>query len=151
MPPSALEAEAIDVRGALRLAEKEGEFDTGLVWKTMTRIGQARTYSTNANLLRIFPDHCDRPASELAAIGKIAVCVHMYYVDMLDEILDLASNIPLPFDFLATTDTEKKKKEIESALGRPSAHRQDRRARHGRKSRTRHVRPVHLLPRYLPD
>jgi lipopolysaccharide biosynthesis protein len=116
MPPSALEAEAIDVRGALRLAEKEGEFDTGLVWKTMTRIGQARTYSTNANLLRIFPDHCDRPASELAAIGKIAVCVHMYYVDMLDEILDLASNIPLPFDFLATTDTEKKKKEIESAL-----------------------------------
>jgi rhamnosyltransferase len=116
MPPSALEAEAIDVRGALRLAEKEGEFDTGLIWKIMTRIGQARTYGTNANLLRILPDYCDRPASELAAIGKIAVCVHMYYVDMLDEILELASNIPLPFDFLATTDTEKKKNAIEAAL-----------------------------------
>ena len=48
--------------------------------------------------------------------GRIAVCVHVYYTDMLDEILALSDTIPCAYDFIATTDTEQKKELIENTV-----------------------------------
>ena len=39
-----------------------------------------------------------------------------YYTDMLEEILSLTETIPVPYDFIATTDTEAKKAIIETAI-----------------------------------
>ncbi len=51
-----------------------------------------------------------RPQTALP--GKIAVMLHVYYTDMLAEIMQYLANIPWPFDLLITTDTERKKENI---------------------------------------
>ena len=42
--------------------------------------------------------------------------MHLYYVDMLEEILSFTDTIPAPYDFIATTDTEAKKVLIEQTV-----------------------------------
>ena len=37
--------------------------------------------------------------------GKVAVVVHLYYVEMLDEFVSYLKNIPMPFDLYLTTPT----------------------------------------------
>src|SRR5262249_17852943 len=41
---------------------------------------------------------------------------HIYYIDMLQELLSWTDNIPGEYDFIATTDNEEKKAEIETML-----------------------------------
>lgn len=47
---------------------------------------------------------------------KIAVQIHLYYVELIDEIISQLKNIPYAFDAYITTDTLLKKKEIEKAF-----------------------------------
>lgn len=47
---------------------------------------------------------------------KIAVQCHVYYVDLLPEMLEQIKNIPESFDLYITTDTKEKKKEIVQIL-----------------------------------
>ena len=118
--PSSGEFSAIDLPRALRLIQKTSDYDTTQIWTNMVRSGKLRTLSTNATLTKVLPDIADAPDHTLAGVGTIALCAHIYYVDMMAEMLALAANIPVPFDFLATTDTEDKKLAIEAALaGQP--------------------------------
>jgi O-antigen biosynthesis protein len=43
---------------------------------------------------------------------RIGVVLHLFYVDLAAEIASYLANVPLPFDLLISTDTEKKKMEI---------------------------------------
>jgi O-antigen biosynthesis protein len=43
-------------------------------------------------------------------IPRIAVVLHLYYADLITEISEYLSNIPLPFDLYISTDTEEKKR-----------------------------------------
>lgn len=52
---------------------------------------------------------------EAASVGILA---HVFYVNLLDEIITLAKNIPKPSVLLVSTDSSKKKKLIEEALQR---------------------------------
>ena len=47
---------------------------------------------------------------------RIAVQVHMFYLETLDETLDNLNSLPYPFDCYVTTDTEEKKTKVEAAL-----------------------------------
>ena len=46
----------------------------------------------------------------------ILIQVHVYYIDLLQEIIDKTNNIPFPFDLYITSDTQEKKAYIEKNL-----------------------------------
>ena len=48
--------------------------------------------------------------------NKIAVQVHMYYVDLINEIIEKINNIPIKFDLFISTDSEIKKNIIENNI-----------------------------------
>ncbi|MBA8904065.1 rhamnan synthesis F family protein [Phyllobacterium sp. P30BS-XVII] len=114
-----LEVNASDTTRALDILKSTSDFDLGLIWKNAARTSKLRTLNVNATLMSILADKASAPA-RAEQYGNIAVCAHMYYTDMLPEILSYTSNIPVPYDFIATTDTENKKNElIERLTGYP--------------------------------
>ncbi|MCL2864029.1 MAG: rhamnan synthesis F family protein [Lachnospiraceae bacterium] len=48
---------------------------------------------------------------------KIAIQIHMYFLDVIDEITAVLKTIPYPFDCFVTTDTEEKKLKIAEQFG----------------------------------
>lgn len=52
----------------------------------------------------------------LAAQPKIAVQIHLFYTDLMDEIIREINKIPYPFDCFISTDTEEKAEMIRSAF-----------------------------------
>jgi rhamnosyltransferase len=107
---------SIDLPRALRLVKETSDYDTTQIWNNIARTSTLRTLNTNAALTKVLPDISDASESALSAAGKVAICAHIYYVDMVPELLALAANVPAPFDFLATTDSEKKKAAIEAQV-----------------------------------
>lgn len=112
-----LEAEAIDLPHALSIVEKTSDYDLKLIWNSIGRISQPRILNNNAGLISIFP-HVSAKEIKTVVNLKIAVCAHVYYVDMLEELLVYAKNISIPYDFIITTDTPEKKAEIEAVAAR---------------------------------
>lgn len=98
---------------ALTIVEKESDYDLSLIWKSIGRVATPRTLNNNAALLSIFPDVAVSHSHRRSTL-KVAVCAHVYYTDMLDEILSHAANITTGYDLIITTDSAAKKEEIES-------------------------------------
>ncbi|MBD7989671.1 rhamnan synthesis F family protein [Ochrobactrum quorumnocens] len=111
--PLFLDHHAVDVPKAVDFIEKNTEYDTSLIWKNIVRAAEPRILNTNAALTKILPDYpvADKPAPDHV---RIALCAHIYYEEMTNELLDAADNIPFTYDFIATTDTEEKKCVIEN-------------------------------------
>jgi rhamnosyltransferase len=75
-----------------------------------------RAINTNAALTSILPDVRLRANDKKEKWLRVAVCVHMYYTDMLEEIISLIETIPCDFDFIATTESLDKKVLIEKSI-----------------------------------
>jgi lipopolysaccharide biosynthesis protein len=117
--PRFLEHYAADLPRALRVLEKTSDYDTSLIWRNVSRVAELRTLNTNAALTSILPDVRLKQNEPIPDYGRIAVCAHVYYTDMLEELLALTDTIPCAYDFIATTETEAKKAVIEqTARGR---------------------------------
>ena len=116
--PTFLEHYAGDLPRALRIIQQTSDYDRSLIWRNIVRSSELRTLNTNAALTSIFPDVPLRSDPAPVDYGRIAVCAHVYYTDMLDEILSLTANIPVAYDFIATTDTISKKMIIENRLAK---------------------------------
>lgn len=114
---SFLEAHAIDLPRALSIVEKTSDYDLRLIWNSIGRISQPRILNNNAALISIFPN-VPAGATNTAVELKVAVCAHVYYVDMVEELLVYAKNISIPYDIVITTDTIEKKTQIETIAGR---------------------------------
>ena len=114
--PRFLEHYAADLPRALRILHETSDYDPSLIWRNVTRSAELRTLNTNAGLTSVLPDERIKRDAALPACGRLAVCAHIYYTEMLDEILALTDTIPLPFDLVATTNTIEKKQEIESRV-----------------------------------
>jgi lipopolysaccharide biosynthesis protein len=115
--PSAFEHNAVDVPRAVDILAKTSDYDPELIWRNAVRQAELRTLNTNAALTSVLPDVRLKQDAPLPEYGAIAVCAHVYYTDMLEEILSLTDTIPVPYDFIATTETEAKKATIEQAVG----------------------------------
>ena len=111
---------AVDLPRALAILKKESRYDESLIWKNILRSSRLRDLNATASLMSVFPDVRLKPENAPMDYGRIAVCAHVYYVDMLDELFSLTANIPVPYDFIATTDTPAKKAEIERAFANRS-------------------------------
>ncbi|MEJ5018695.1 rhamnan synthesis F family protein [Ochrobactrum vermis] len=110
--PLFLDHHAVDVPNAIKFIENNTDYDVSLIWKNIVRGAEPRILNTNAGLTKILPDYpvAGRPAPEQI---KIALCAHIYYVEMTNELLDAADNLPFRYDFIATTDSNDKKQQIE--------------------------------------
>ena len=117
--PRFAEAYAADLPRALDILAKTSDYNPEMIWRNAVRQAELRTLNTNAGLTSVLPDvrlKHDQPSPDY---GAIAVCVHIYYTDMLEEILSRVDTIPVGYDFIATTDSEAKKATIvEAAAGR---------------------------------
>ena len=113
--PRFLEHYAADLPRALRVLGETSDHDLSMIWRNIVRSAELRTLNTNAALTSVLPDvrikHGPTPD-----YGRIAVCVHVYYMEMLEEILSLTDTIPCTFDFIATTETGAKKAIIEETV-----------------------------------
>lgn len=115
--PSHLEEYSVDVPRALDTVKNSSNYDMGLIWRNAARAAPLRTLTTNAALTSVFPDvRINRESPR--DWGRVAICAHVFYPDMVDELLDLGENIPCPYDFIATTETEEKKALIEAATAK---------------------------------
>jgi lipopolysaccharide biosynthesis protein len=109
------ETYAADLPRALDILAKTSDYNPELIWRNAIRQAELRTLNTNAGLTSVLPDVRLKQNEPLCDYGAIAVCAHVYYTDMLDEIFSLTETIPVPYDFIATTDNETKKAAIEQA------------------------------------
>lgn len=112
--PLFLDHHAVDVPRAINFIEKYSDYDTNLIWKNIVRGAEPRILNTNAALTKILPDYRVAERAPPQQV-KIALCAHIYYEDMIDELLDAADNLPFPYDLIATTDSLEKKQHIEKA------------------------------------
>lgn len=113
--PLLLECCAADLPRALQVIAQTSAYDPALIWRNIVRTAELRTLNTNAALTSILPDVRTK-SGPLPDYGRIAVCAHVYYTDMVPEILSLTENIPCSYDFIATTDTQAKKEIIEKMV-----------------------------------
>lgn len=104
--PIMMDQKAIDLPRAITYIKNNSDYDVSLIWKNILREAELRVLHTNAALMSVYP-HV-RLRNVTRDYGRVAVCVHVYYVDMIDELLDLCRNMPCKFDFIATTDTAEK-------------------------------------------
>ena len=114
--PIYMEGEAIDLRRALDLVAAHSDYDIDLIIQNALRTTDLRTLYTNLELLDILPDSRVASDSENWSFGRVGVLAHVYYVDMLDEMIGYTDHIPGTYDLLVTTDSEEKKREIETRL-----------------------------------
>jgi lipopolysaccharide biosynthesis protein len=114
--PRFLEHNGGDLPRALSIIRETSDYDFGLIWRNIVRTAELRNLNTNAALTSVLPDVRLKQNEPLPDYGRIAVCVHVYYTEMLDEILALTDTIPGKFDFIATTETEAKKEIIERTV-----------------------------------
>ncbi|MDV2449659.1 rhamnan synthesis F family protein [Xanthomonas hortorum] len=113
--PSHLERHSVDLPRALQIIQKTSNYDPNLIWRNAVRGAELRTITTNAGLTSIFPDIRINEKGSTSEWGNVAICAHVYYPDMVEELLQLGDTIPCKYDFIATTETEEKKALIEQA------------------------------------
>ena len=113
--PRFLEYFAADLPRTLQVMDRTSTYDPALIWHNIVRTAELRTLNTNAALTSILPDvrikSCPQPE-----YGRVAVCAHVYYTDMVEELLSITDNIPCNYDFIATTDSKEKKEVIEKTV-----------------------------------
>lgn len=113
--PRFLEYYAADLPRALQIIARTSTYDSALIWRNIVRTAELRTLNTNAALTSVLPDMRIK-SGPLPEYGRIAVCAHVYYTDMVEELLTLTDTIPCSYDFIATTDTPAKKAIIEETV-----------------------------------
>lgn len=113
--PLYLDQNNVEVARAIALLKAKTDFDVNLIWKDVTRIAKPRNLYTNAALLEVLDDKGKAP--KLRSDMRVGVLAHIYYVEMLAEILTYLRHIPVEFDLYVTTANEKSKAALEAEIG----------------------------------
>ncbi|NYG98723.1 rhamnosyltransferase [Schumannella luteola] len=103
--PLLVDRHAIIPRRFLEKADSLG-YPTELILQNMARDAQPKVLNTNAAMLEIMPDVdiSYDPESPL----RIAVMIHIFYVELADELLGAAANLPSDYDvYITTTDDDR--------------------------------------------
>ena len=114
--PIYLEQNAVFPRRSLEYIATHTDYDVDLIWRSIVRSAEPRTLYTNLDMLEILSDDADDAPPVQRVEPRIAVVVHMYYHDMMDEVVGYARAIPEPFDLYVTTDTQAKADELRAVL-----------------------------------
>lgn len=81
-----------------------------LVWEDQARTAMPRTLNANLAMLDIHPD-VDTGGADPSTL-RVGVLAHVFYDDLIDELLDRADTIPGGYRLVATTSDEGKRQRI---------------------------------------
>lgn len=91
------------------------KYDVNMIWDNILRLYNQADIVRRLNLRYVLSGKCydkDR-AAEILHMKKIALVMHLYSGDLIEEMCQYASHMPKEADIFVTTVSEKKKKEIE--------------------------------------
>jgi lipopolysaccharide biosynthesis protein len=103
--PLYLDREAIIGRWLVESATSHG-YPEQFIWQSMTRTAPAKNLYTNASMMEILPSQV--LAYDPDRAFRIVAIIHVFYEEMMDELLDRVLTLPSPFDLVVTTNTDEK-------------------------------------------
>lgn len=111
--PLWLDVNAVDLRSAYDTIKLHTSYDTELIDQNILRTVKPRNLYTNMELLKILPE-----TSNINNVldKKIAVVAHLYYAEMISEIIPYISNITSGYDLYISTASQKNKQLLEDAI-----------------------------------
>ncbi|WP_164509750.1 rhamnan synthesis F family protein [Gulosibacter massiliensis] len=89
-------------------------FPTELIWSKLLTAVPPRTWYTNLSMAEVLPTNV---APESPVSLTTAVIAHIYYLDMADELLELAARIPGEVRLYATAADEPRRAALEAKIG----------------------------------
>lgn len=94
------------------------DYPLDLIWRNMIRTMHPHDFTRNLGLTRIIPERLQDPecARTIRKERKIALAMHLYFMDLLPQSLAFASNMPPETDLFISTNSEEKKAQIEAAF-----------------------------------
>ncbi|HEH9426663.1 TPA: rhamnan synthesis F family protein [Aeromonas sobria] len=104
---------SIDLPAALQIAKEQSNYDLNFIYQNLARTTKPKDLASNLELLKVFSTEGDVPFD---CNVKIAVIAHVYYPDMLQEIITYANNIPAAYDLYISTGSLQSKLEIEREI-----------------------------------
>lgn len=94
--------------------EHQTTYDVNMIWDNVLRLYNISDLKQNLHLNYVLSNQCVKNVRKSDA--KVAVVIHSYYVDLLDEIYHYAKQIPEYVDLYVTTGSFEKKLAIEDKL-----------------------------------
>lgn len=102
----------------------ETDYPMDLIWKNMIRTMHPHEFTRNLGLTRIIQPVVQNPklAEELCGKRRIALAMHLYFMDLLDQSVAFAAKFPPQTDVFISTNSEEKKTQIEQAFAEANLH-----------------------------
>ena len=95
-----------------RYLKEETDYDMDLLWDNLLRVENMADLKKNLQLNYFLPSRqSDYPEEELKK-KKIALFMHMYFPDLIEECYGYARSMPEHADIYITTDSEEKREKI---------------------------------------
>ena len=112
------------VRELYEYLKEETDYPVDLIWKNMIRTMHPHEFTRNLGLTRVVPPTVQDPAlaQQVCAKRRIALAMHLYFMDMLDQSVAFAAKFPPQTDVFISTNDEKKKRQIEQAFAGQDLH-----------------------------
>ena len=112
------------VRELHEYLKEETDYPVDLIWKNMIRTMHPHEFTRNLGLTRVVPPTVQDPvlAQQICAERRIALAMHLYFMDMLDQSVAFAAKFPPQTDVFISTNDEKKKRQIEQAFAGQDLH-----------------------------
>ena len=99
----------------LRYLKDSGRYDEDLIWETVLRGYHQQDLVNNMGLVYTLPSdiYSEKRFEETMKTNKVALIMHIYFDDLIEESFNYVSSMPKESDIYLTTDTIEKKKLIE--------------------------------------
>lgn len=98
--------------------ENETDYDVDFILETILRNYNQADIVKNLNLNSILSEKYadERKYEEAAGRNRVALIMHLYFEDLLEESLEYAMSMPENADVYITTDSEEKRKKLKKYL-----------------------------------
>ena len=95
-----------------------------LIWSNMIRTMHPFDFTRDLSLTRLIPPTLQDAtcAQNVRKTRRIALAMHLYFMDMLPQSMDFARNMPPETDVYISTDSDEKKAQIEKAFAELPLH-----------------------------
>lgn len=112
--PPYLDQHAVIGRWTLERAASYG-YPVRMIYQNIVKNAQPREFYTDAAMHEVLPDV--DVSFDPARPPSLAAVVHIFYVEMTDELLDRLAMLPVPMDLFITTTSETKADAIREVIG----------------------------------
>ena len=111
--PLFIEKNAIRVNKVIPLIKSITDYPVKLIYQNLLRTCKPKDLAVNLDAIKIFDSEGDET---LRSFKKIAVLAHVFYPEMIGELLQYTENIPQTYNLYVTTENDVAKISIETYL-----------------------------------